>query len=81
MPSVQPPRYPTDLGEIHEAAALCAKFARGSGEWQATRDRDWARLSELCGRLPRNRREATAWKLWLRALWREAGRESDHGQG
>jgi len=70
-----PPTYPTDLNEIGDAAALCSKiYNRGDS---ALSPLERARLIRYCGRMPIGPKQAHRWKIYLRALKREAEAEPD----
>ena len=71
MPSEQaPPRIPTDLKEIGDAVVLCAKVFRHGD--LALNQYERERLVRYCGRMPENKKQAQRWKIYLRALRKEA---------
>lgn len=79
MPNAQqPPRYPTDVEEIKDATALCAKvFHRGD---LSLNQFERERLVRYCGRMPESKKQAQRWKIYLRALRKEVEAEPD-GEG
>lgn len=70
-----PPRVPTEERDLVRAVELLAHFSRRGIEGTSS----WARgqISQLCGTLPANKREAAAWKIGVRALRREVTAEPD----
>lgn len=69
----EPPTYPTDLNELSDAVFLCgmAQSRRHMSQYQQ------ARLVRYVGRMPVSKTEAARWKIWLRALLKEAQREPE----
>ncbi len=76
MPAEQaPPRIPTELAEIADAVALCGKVQHRGVMTLNMLERE--RLTRYVGRMPESKRQAQRWKLYLRALRKEALAESD----
>jgi hypothetical protein len=74
-----PPTYPTDLEQIRDAVTLLGHVKRRGdlslNQWQRER------LVRYVGRMPANKNEAHRWKLYLRALRRDAAAEPEEDEG
>lgn len=61
------------MADIHDAATLCAKIFRRGDLALDMYERE--RLTRHCGRMPGTKKQAQRWRIYLRALHREASDE------